>query len=51
MYFRIDDEAEDRDRLRQLFEVTARALPLPKPKAAKMEKPARPKSKANRGAT
>lgn len=33
LYFRIDDETEDRDLLRQLFLVTARALPLPKPKA------------------
>ena len=32
-YFRIDDETEDRDLLRKVFEVTAGALPLPKPKA------------------
>lgn len=34
-YFRIDDEIEDRDLLRQVFEATASVLPLPKPKAAK----------------
>ena len=32
-YFRIDDELEDRELLRKLLEVTARALPLPRPKA------------------
>lgn len=38
LYFRIDDETEDRELLRKLFETTARALPLPKPKP----KPKRP---------
>ena len=38
-YFRIDDETEDRDLLRKVFEVTASALPLPKPKA-----PAKPRA-------
>ena len=34
LHFRIDDETEDRDLLHRLFHVTARALPLPKPKTA-----------------
>ena len=33
LYFRIDEETEDRELLRKLFVVTASALPLPKPKA------------------
>jgi TfoX/Sxy family transcriptional regulator of competence genes/GNAT superfamily N-acetyltransferase len=33
LYFRISDELDDRDALRRLFNVTADALPLPKPKA------------------
>jgi TfoX/Sxy family transcriptional regulator of competence genes len=33
MYFQIDDEIEDQERLRRLFIVTADVLPLPKPKA------------------
>jgi len=33
LYFRIDDETEDRELLRRLFQVTARALPIPKPKS------------------
>ena len=33
MYFRIDEETEDRDLLRTVFQVTAQALPLPRPKA------------------
>ena len=32
-YFRIDEETDDRELLRKVFEVTARALPLPRPKA------------------
>jgi TfoX/Sxy family transcriptional regulator of competence genes len=35
LYFRIDEQTEDRELLRELFETTARALPLPKPKAAR----------------
>ena len=38
-HFRIDDETEDRDLLRRLFQVTARALPLPKPKPPVKTKP------------
>lgn len=33
LYFRIDDEMEDRELLRTLFQTTASVLPLPKPKA------------------
>jgi TfoX/Sxy family transcriptional regulator of competence genes len=36
LYFRIDEQTEDRELLRQLFETTARVLPLPKPKVAKV---------------
>ncbi len=32
LYFRIDEQLEDHDRLRAAFETTAHALPLPKPK-------------------
>ena len=32
LYFRIDEQTEDRELLRQLFETTALALPLPAPK-------------------
>ena len=32
LYFRIDEETEDRELLRKLFLTTARVLPLPKPK-------------------
>ncbi len=39
LYFRIDDEIEDRDALRSLLRATADALPLPKPKAAPKVKP------------
>ena len=35
LYFRIDEQMEDRERLRNALETTARALPLPKPKPAK----------------
>ena len=34
VYFRIDEQMEDRDLLRAAFETTARAVPLPKPKAS-----------------
>lgn len=43
LYFRIDDETEDRELLHELFETTARALPLPKPKA-KAKATTRPKA-------
>lgn len=33
-YFRMDEQLEDRELLLNAFETTARALPLPKPKAA-----------------
>jgi TfoX/Sxy family transcriptional regulator of competence genes len=33
LYFRIDEQMEDRELLREAFETTARVLPLPKPKA------------------
>ena len=33
LHFRIDDELEDRELLRQLLQVTARALPPARPKA------------------
>ncbi|MEP6790490.1 MAG: TfoX/Sxy family protein [Ramlibacter sp.] len=32
LYFLIDEQLEDREILRKLFQVTAQALPLPKPK-------------------
>lgn len=32
LYFRLDDEMEDRELLRNLFQTTASVLPLPKPK-------------------
>ena len=35
LYFRIDEQMEDRERLRNALETTARALPLPKAKPAK----------------
>lgn len=44
-YFRLDAELDDRELLQRLFQVTARALPLPKPKSGR-----RSKSKAT-GAT
>jgi TfoX/Sxy family transcriptional regulator of competence genes len=34
LYFRIDEQMEDRELLRNALETTARALPLPKPKPA-----------------
>ena len=37
-YFRLDAELDDRELLRQLFQVTARALPLPKPKPLRRSK-------------
>jgi TfoX/Sxy family transcriptional regulator of competence genes len=43
-YFRIDDETEDRDLLRKVFEVTAGALPLPKPKGPAKVRPAAKKA-------
>ena len=48
LYFRIDEQTEDRELLRTVFETTARVLPLPKPKAmAKaIARPARAKVKA-----
>ena len=39
LYFRINDELDDRDALRRLFNVAADALPLPKPKAVPKPKP------------
>jgi TfoX/Sxy family transcriptional regulator of competence genes len=33
LYFRIDEQMEDRELLCKVFETTARVLPLPKPKA------------------
>jgi TfoX/Sxy family transcriptional regulator of competence genes len=47
LYFRIDEQMEDHELLRKAFETTARALPLPKPKAATKAaaKPARAKAK------
>ena len=39
LYFRINDELDDREALRRLFNVTADALPLPKPKTAPKVKP------------
>ena len=33
LYFRIDEQMEDRELLRAAFETTARVLPFPKPKA------------------
>ena len=33
LYFRIDEQMEDRELLQKLFESTAEALPLPKPRA------------------
>ncbi len=45
LYFRIDEQLEDRELLRRVFEVTARVLPLPKPKPeAKAAPRAKPKS-------
>ena len=32
LYFRIDEQMEDRDLLKRLFEITAGALPFPAPK-------------------
>lgn len=54
LYFRIDEETEDRDLLRQLFLVTARALPLPKPKPKPRPRPRAkptPKAKAKRASS
>jgi TfoX/Sxy family transcriptional regulator of competence genes len=45
LYFRIDEQMEDRELLRSVFETTAKALPLPKPKTAK-KAVARKKSKS-----
>lgn len=47
LYFRISDELDDRDALRRLFNVTADALPVPKPKAAPRAK-VQPKNKTSR---
>ena len=38
-YFRLDGELEDRELLQRLFQVTARALPVPKPKPVRRRKP------------
>ena len=46
LYFRIDDELENRDVLQRLFEATAGALPAPKPKP-KPKPNATPKAKAS----
>ena len=46
LYFRIDDETEDRDLLHRLFQTTAQALPLPKPKAAAKPKPSAKRARA-----
>jgi TfoX/Sxy family transcriptional regulator of competence genes len=44
-YFRIDEQTEDRELLKKVFEATARALPIPKPKAmARPAKAAPPKA-------
>lgn len=40
LYFRLDEQIDDRDLLRRAFVVTADALPLPKPKAAPRRKAA-----------
>lgn len=42
LYFRIDEQIEDRDLLRRALETTARGLPIPKskPKAKKAARPA-----------
>ena len=40
LYFRLGDEVDEGDRLQQAFEVTARALPLPKPKGKPRKKAA-----------
>ena len=37
-HFQLGDEIDDRDRLRQLFQATAFALPVPKPKKPKAGK-------------
>jgi TfoX/Sxy family transcriptional regulator of competence genes len=42
LYFRLDEQMEDRELLREVFETTARVLPLPKPKPTA-------KAQANRG--
>lgn len=41
LYFRLLDELEDRALLQQVLVATADALPLPKPKAARVAKPSR----------
>ena len=49
LYFRIDEQMEDRELLRGVFETTARVLPLPRPKPT--AKSTRAKAKArSRGA-
>ena len=55
LYFRIDEQLEDHDRLRAALETTAQALPVPKPKATGKrllrDAPAKPARKAkSRGA-
>lgn len=40
LYFRIDEQVDDRDLLRRAFETTARALPPPKAKAKARPRPA-----------
>lgn len=57
LYYRIDEQLEDRELLRNVFETTARALPLPKPKAmahagakaAARKTPRSPKSRGTEG--
>lgn len=39
LYFRLDDQLEDRELLRRALVVTAGALPLPKPKTKSKSKP------------
>jgi TfoX/Sxy family transcriptional regulator of competence genes len=49
LYFRIDEQTEDRELLRRLFETTALALPLPKPKTPKVRaESAGPKARRKR---
>ncbi len=38
LYFRIDDEMEDREMLQRLLHTTARALPLPRAKLPRVRK-------------
>ena len=52
LYFRIDEQTEDRELLQKVLETTARVLPLPKPKATakKTARSVRTKTKsASRG--